>query len=201
MILRIVRGRVRPGCLGALAEGYVNRYAPLARATPGLVRFHVAVRPVEDGHELVVVTFWASVDAALAAYDGDLDALRTLDGLSDRVDFATAEFFEVDESQLRRSTADVAVLRITVGTTSRGIDASIQQELRARLHELDGSLIEAHVGRRIVGAEVQVAFISAWQEIPADRSLDEPIWPDISSRYDAFSVATYVPVVSGAEPI
>jgi heme-degrading monooxygenase HmoA len=199
MILRIVRGRVLPGRLGTLAEGFATRFVPVARATPGLVRFHVAVRPDGDGHELVVVTFWSSVEAAIAAYGGDIEAVRTLDGLGRDAELESVAYFEVDESQLRRSTADAAVLRITVGTTMQGADAAIQQDLRSRLHELDGDLSEAYVGRRIQGTEVEVAFVSAWQRVPDGRHLDQPIWPDISARYDAFSIATYSPVVSGAE--
>jgi len=198
VILRIVRGNVPPGGVAQLAEGFVTRYLPVARATPGLVRFHVAVRPVADTHALAVVTFSTSVDAALAAYGGDLDTARTLDGLSEHAVLTEVSYFEVDESQLRRSTADAAILRITLGRIAQGVDVAIQQELRARLPELDEVMTEAYVGRRIVGTDVEVAFISAWEHAPSDRSLDEPLWPDIAARYDTLLVETYLTILSGA---
>jgi heme-degrading monooxygenase HmoA len=198
VILRIVRGSVPPGGVGQLAEGFAADYLPVARATPGLARFHVAVRPEGDAHKLVVVTFWTSVDAALTAYDGDLDSARTLDGVEGHATLTEVVYFEVDESQLRRSTADASILRITVGRIAQGGDAAIQQELRARMHDLDVSMTEAYVGRRIVETDVEVAFISAWEHAPAGRSLDEPLWPDISTRYDSFLVETYLSILSGA---
>lgn len=197
MILRIVRGVLAPGRLPDLAADLVARYEPIARAMPGLVRYHAAVRPEGDGHRLVVVTFWTSVEAAIAAYEGDLDTPRTLAGPSRNAVLTDVAYFEVDESQLNRAVANPAVLRLTVGRVAQGIDATIQQELRARLHELADAMSEAYVGRRIDGTEVEVAFLSLWATVPPDRSLDEPIWPDISSRYDAFAVETFVPILSG----
>ena len=199
MILRIVRGHVAASHLAALSDGFIHRYAPVARTTPGLVRFHAAVRPVAAGYDLVLVTFWSSVDAALLAYDGDIDAVRTLDGLSRDADLREVAYFEVDETQLRRSNAEGAVLRVTVGRVARGMDADIQKELRARLHTLEPAMTEAYVGRRIVGTDVEVAFISAWEPAPGGRALDEPFWSDISTRYESFEIATYRPIVSGAE--
>jgi heme-degrading monooxygenase HmoA len=203
MILRIVRGRVRAARLRSVADRFERRYAPVARTTPGLQRYHVAVRPDGEDHELVVVTFWSSVEAALAAYGGNLDTDLTLDQVSGGDDAATGvegssvAYFEVDETQLRSSTADAAALRITVGRVRQGLDAAIQHELRERMRDLDAGLSEAYVGRRILGTEVEVAFVSAWQK-PADRRLDQPIWPDISGRYDAFEIAVFTPLLSGA---
>jgi hypothetical protein len=199
MILRIVRGHVAADRLDALTEGFVDRYAPLARDTPGLVRFHAAVRPDADGHELVVVTFWSSVEAALKAYGGDMASVRTLDGLARDADLTAVEYFEIDETQFRRSTADAAVLRLTFGQVAKGIDAEIQQELRSRLHELEPAMTEAYVGRRMLGQDVQIAFVSAWETVSTRLPLDEPFWPEISGRYERFVVATYRPIVSGAE--
>jgi hypothetical protein len=188
---------VAPGRLPDLRASFGERYEPIARATPGLVRYHAAVRAEGEGHRLVVVTFWTAVEAALVAYGGDLDTPRTLDGSDPFASLADVAYFEVDESQLRRADTSPTVLRLTVGRVAQGADAGIQQELRARLHELDEGLSEAYVGRRFVGSDVEVAFVSTWSEAPAGRALDEPIWPDISSRYDAFEVETFTPILSG----
>jgi hypothetical protein len=101
----------------------------------------------------------------------------------------------VDESTLRRSDADVRILRLSVGRVARGLDADIQRELRERMHLLEPEMIEAYVGRRILGSEVEIAFISTWDREPQGRLLDAPVWPDISAGYDAFEVATFRPLV------
>jgi hypothetical protein len=197
VILRIVRGELPSPRVADLRAELAARYDPIARATPGLIRYQAAVRPEGDVTRLVVVTFWTSVEAALVAFDGDLDTPRTLDGPSRHVTLTDVAYFEVDESQLRRADAHPAVLRLTIGRVAQGIDAGIQQEVRSRLHELHEGMSEAYVGRRFVGSDVEVAFVSTWSEVPAGRVLDEPIWPDISARYDAFEVETFVPLLSG----
>jgi hypothetical protein len=197
VILRIVRGEVASGRLPDLRAHFTEAFDPVARALPGLVRYHAAVRAQGDAHRLVIVTFWNSVDAALDAYGGDLDTPRTIAGIDAYATLTDVAYFEVDESQLRRADAHPVVLRLTVGRVAQGIDAGIQQEVRSRLHELHEGMSEAYVGRRFVGSDVEVAFVSTWSEVPQGRMLDEPIWPDISARYDAFEVETFVPVLSG----
>ena len=199
MILRIVRGRVASDRLDDLVATFDEPFRTAALSTPGLVRFHVGVRaPSADECELVVVTFWATVEHALEAYGGSLDAVRMLDWAGDPAALHEVAYFEIDESTLRRSEADASILRLTVGRVARGLDADIQAELRSRMHALEPEMTEAYVGRRILGADVEIAFISAWRREPATRSLDAPFWPDISARYDAFEVATYEPIASGA---
>ena len=183
MILRIVRGRVAidrveglTAALGATPDGHV-------RATPGLVRSHVGLRGLEgDEREVVLVTCWETVDAAVAEEAGT----------------GGVAFFEVDESTLRRSDAAAHVLRLSVGRVARGMDVDIQGVLRERMHLLGSEMTEGYVGRRILGNDVEIAFISAWDREPEGRTLDGPIWPDISAGYDAFEVATFRPLVSEA---
>jgi hypothetical protein len=196
LILRIVRGDVAPGGLQRLVDGFVRGYSPIARATPGLIRFHVGIGRMPLETELVVVTFWTSVDAALDAYDGDLASPRTLDGLAAHAEFRDVAYWEVDETLLRRSDRAPALLRLTFGCVSEGADAAIQQELRHRLHLLEGAMTEAYIGRRLVGTEVEIAFVSAWAEVPA-QDLSAPVWPDISARYTSFDLGLYRPILSG----
>ena len=197
MILRIVRGDVTPGGLQPLVDGFVRGYAPIARTTPGLVRFHVGVGPSPEESEVVVVTFWSSVDAALAAYDGDLESPRTLDGLAAHAALREVAYWEVDETLLRRSERAPALLRLTFGRVSEGADAAIQAELRHRLHLLEGTMTEAYIGRRLVGTDVEIAFVSAWSEMPEAHDLAAPVWPDISARYASFALGLYRPILSG----
>src|SRR4029078_6985980 len=89
-----------------------------------------------------------------------------------------------DEAGERRSDASAMYLRITIGRVARGVDADIQGELRLRMGELGQLVSEAWVARRIVGPDVEIAFISAWECEEPSRPLDGPLWPDISARYD-----------------
>jgi len=198
MILRIVRGRAAADRFDGVVAPFEDRFLTTAGSTPGLVRCHVAVRGVDGTPaEVVVVTFWETVEAALDADRGHLDEATALDGADSGMRREVA-YFEVDDLTLRRSDADWNVLRITVGRVARGLDAEIQHELRTRMHGLEGEMTEGYVGRRILGDDVEIAFISAWERPPATRSLEAPFWTDISERYDAFEVATYEPIASGA---
>src|SRR5258708_37984937 len=96
-MLRIVSGRVRQGRLEAVTEAYTTRYHPVAMATAGLDRFVVATRPVGDEHELASMTLWETVEAALAAYAGNLSAIRTLDDRGHGEEPTHGDYYQVDE--------------------------------------------------------------------------------------------------------
>jgi hypothetical protein len=195
LILRIVRGRIAIDRGEALIAALGASSAGDARPTPGLVRSHVGVRPLTgDACEVVLVTCWETVDAAIAAGGGEATLLDVpADG-----ELVGVAYFEVDESTLRRSEAAADILRLSVGRVARGMDVDIQQELRQRMHLLEPEMTEGYVGRRIQGNDVEIAFISAWEREPDGRLLDAPMWPDISAGYDAFEVATFRPVVREA---
>jgi len=202
MILRIVRGRVAVDRVEGLTAALDASPDGHARMKPGLLRRHLGLRPLSgDEREVVLVTCWDTVDAAIAA-ELELDGVRGHDGA---LDGATLDdgmrgvaYFEVDESTLRRSEASADILRLSVGRVARGMDVDIQQELRQRMHLLEPEMIEGYVGRRILRNDVEIAFISAWDREPDGRSLDAPMWPDISAGYDAFEVTTFRPVVNAA---
>ena len=65
MILRIVRGRVRPAMLDEVMGVYRRDYVPIAERTSGLERYAVATRPSDDGYALAAMTVWTTVEAAL----------------------------------------------------------------------------------------------------------------------------------------
>ena len=198
MILRIVRGRIAVTRVEGLTAAFNALSDGHARVTPGLVRSHVGIRPLADECEAMLVTCWETVDAAFAANDGELVGLGASDGATADGGLGGVAYFEVDESTLRRSEAAADILRLSVGRVARGMDVDIQQELRERMHLLEPEMTEGYVGRRIQGNDVEIAFISAWEREPDNRSLDAPMWPDISASYDAFEVATFRPVVREA---
>ena len=197
VILRIVSGRIRPGRLASVSDAYTTRYNDVAMDTAGLDRFLVATRPVDEGHELASMTLWRTVEAALAVYQGNLSAMRTLDDREHGEELTHVDYYEVDDGVLRHQGVESAFLRLTAGTVARGLDADIQQELRRRLVDLPADVAEAYVGRRVLKALVEIAFVSTWSPGTERPPLKDPIWPDISSRYDAFRIAVFDVLLSG----
>jgi hypothetical protein len=192
VILRVVSGRVRPGQLDDVVESYRTEYAPIARGVAGLDRYIVAARPVPDGgHAIAAMTLWTTVEDALAAYAGDLASVRTVDAQSHGEAFLRVDYYEVDEGGARRRSGTPTRLRLTAGTVARGLDADIQQDLRRSLPALPPETTEAWVGRRVLGADVEIALITTWSEAPPDIALDAPLWPAISTRYDTFRIEVH----------
>jgi len=144
-----------------------------------------------------LMTTWTTVEAALEAYAGDLRAVRTLDGRNHGETLSGVDYYEIDEGGARRRTGVSTRLRLTAGSVARGLDADIQQELRQRLPELPPEVIEAYVGRRVLGGEVEIALVTSWSAAPAGVALDEPLWPSISDRYDAFRIGVYDILIEG----
>jgi hypothetical protein len=192
MILRVVSGRVPQGQLDAVVHAYRRDYVPIALRTSGLDRFVIAGRPSDGGHELAAMTIWTTVEAALAAYGGDLTAVRTLDDRSHGETLSRVDYYEIDEGGARRRSGASTRLRLTAGSV-----ADIQQELRHRLPGLPVEAVEAYVGRRVLGADVEIAFVTSWSTAPAGVSLDAPLWPAISERYNTFRVAVYDILIEG----
>lgn len=199
MILRIVSGRVRPGEVDRVAASYRATYVPVAERTVGLARYVVSSCPTADGdHDLAVMTVWTGVEHALAAYGGDLSAIRTLDAVNHGEQMTSVAYYEFDQS----AGADICggrptLLRIAVGRGPRGLDADTQQQLRRHIPDLPPEACEAWVARRVVDGDVEIAFASTWLEAPADRPLDEPLWTAIADRYDAFRVSVQTIHVEG----
>jgi hypothetical protein len=197
LILRIVSGRVRHGRLKAVTDAYTNSYHPVAMRTAGLDRFLVGLRPFDDDHGFAAMTLWSTVEAALEAYAGDLSAMRTLDATHHGEELDRVDYYEVDDAVVRRDGVEASFLRLTAGTVARGLDADIQQELRRRLVTLPDEVAEGYVGRRVLGDVVEIAFVSTWSSAQDRETLEAPIWPDISSRYDTFRVSVFDIVLSG----
>jgi heme-degrading monooxygenase HmoA len=198
VILRIVSGRVRHGRLETVTDAYTTRYRAVAMGTPGLNRFIVAVRPVGDEHELASMTLWSTVEAALAVYEGNLSAKRTLDDREHGEELTHVDYYEVDDGVIQHVGVEASYLRLTAGTVARGLDADIQQDLRRRLGDLPAQLAEGYVGRRVLKDVVEIAFVSTWSAAQDRASLEAPIWPEISSRYDTFRVDVFEVVLAGS---
>ena len=123
--------------------------------------------------------------------------MQTLDAKSHGEELTHVDYYEVDDATIHREGVEASHLRLTAGTVARGMDADIQQELRRRLGELPPEVAEGYVGRRVLGDVVEIAFVSTWSAGPDRSRLEEPIWPQISSRYDTFRVSVFDIVLSG----
>jgi hypothetical protein len=197
MILRVVHGRIPSGKLDAVRAALDAEYVPRARACRGLDRFLIAVRPGTDGHELALMTVWVDVTSALAAYDGDLGAVRTIDNIDHGEALERVEYYEVEIDATRRTAGAPRRLRLTAGQVGDGIDADIQRQLRGRLGGLDPEVVDAYVGRRVLGSRVEIAFVSTWSATPTGRRLEDPIWPDISGQYETFEIQVFDVLLEG----
>jgi hypothetical protein len=191
MILRIVHGRIPSGRLQAVRGAFESEYLPRARVCPGLDRFLIGVRGQGGRHDLALMTVWDDVSSALAAYGGDLSAVRAIDNLDHGETLDRVEYYEVEIGATRRSDGEPRQLRLTVGTVGKGLDADIQRELRLRLGRLEAAVVDAYIGRRVLGSKVEIAFVSTWSTTPPGRRLEEPVWPDISAQYETFEVHVF----------
>jgi hypothetical protein len=201
VILRVVRGRIRPGERDAVLSSVHADYEPILERTPGLLRFVLGLRAAEDGGDrLAALSIWDGLDSASAAY-GDLTVPRTIDGKDRGASYETVAYYELEALRISPPQAPrPRLLRVTAGTVRRGLDADIQQTLRERLAELPDEAVEAYVGRRVMGRAVEIAFLSTWSAEPPGRSLAEPIWPDISDRYETFALEVHEVAMIGDGP-
>jgi hypothetical protein len=198
VILRVVSGRVSPGDLDTVSESYRRTYVPAAEQSAGLARFVVATRPTPaGGHDMAAMTIWSTVEEALAAYSGNLAAVRTLDGAGHGEELIRVDYYEVDSAAGAPAGSRPTLLRVAVGRVARGLDADIQQELRRNLPDLPPEVMEAWICRRVLDSDVEIAFISMWAAAPVGRALDEPLWPSISARYDVFEVSVHEVMIEG----
>lgn len=198
MILRVVSGQVSPGDLDAVSESFGRNYVPAADQAVGLARFVVATRPTPaGGHDIAAMTIWTTVEEALAAYSGNLAAIRTLDAAGHGEHLTRVDYYEVDSTVAAGTAGRPTLLRVAVGRVARGLDADIQQELRRNLPDLPPEVTEAWICRRVLESDVEIAFISTWAAAPTGRALDEPLWPSISARYDVFDVGVHEVMIEG----
>jgi hypothetical protein len=135
--------------------------------------------------ELVEVTLWNEVDAARAALPAPIVG----------VDPPIAVDFDVGDTWFRRSDAPPVALRTDIGRFSRrGSDVEMIDLVRERIPTIGDEMLEAAVGRRVVGGAVEVLFFSTWAREPADRPVEAPFWPDRSLRYDDFRIRVVTPL-------
>ena len=178
MILRLVRGRILPGRHEALRAGLEASFSEVS-TMPGLIQAYVALRSSDEGNEFAVISTWETPAATIAAFGPEVNRVASIAGVSEHLDFRTVEHFELDESVVVHADVVPAVARIAIGAIDLGDDVEVQQELRRRIPDLGSDVVEAAVGRRITDRMVEVAFVTMWSRRPAERPLDDPVFPDV----------------------
>jgi hypothetical protein len=201
LLLRVVTGRVVSDRLASVKQSLERTYVPVAYALDGLERYLIGTRPSdapEGGHRIAFMTLWRDLEAATIALAGQLSSPRVLDNLDHGEVLDHVDYYEVDIMAARRSPGPSRYLRLTAGQVSRGLDADIQRELRARLGELGPEAVDAYVGRRVAGQAVEIAFVSTWTDAAVADRLRQPVWPEISSQYDVFWIELYDVLLEGS---
>lgn len=137
----------------------------------------------------MLVSCWRSAEAAA---EGDVRQTSPMRIASNHLDRIEVAHFELDLVEVRDPEARPAFVRLATGRFSRpGADVEMQDLLRERLNALGPQMIEAYVGRRLLGRAIEVTFVSVWTAAPAGIDLEDAFWPDISLRYDEFDVEVY----------
>jgi hypothetical protein len=127
----------------------------------------------------------------MAVLGPDLGPGPDVPGMSEHLASRQVDHYEIDELRVFEEESTPSLLRIAAGWIELGADAEIQQELRRRLGELGDDALEAYVGRRIQGRNVEVVLVTAWRAQPAGQELEQPLFPDIAGRYGALLVELY----------
>ena len=196
MILRVIHGHAAYRDLEELARAFGPVLPATRGGDPGLRRVHVGHRdlsPNDNGPdaeaEIAVVTFWESAETVS---DADRRGTSPLTIARRHLRDLEVEHFEIDETVFCDESKPVRLIRIATGRVSKpGAHTEMLELLRARAPLLGDPMVEAYTGRRMVGREVCVTFVSTWHEAPAGKQLEDALWPDIALRYDSFEVCVY----------
>jgi hypothetical protein len=189
-VLRIVWGRVESARFPALADAF--RDASTEGPKPdGLVAWHLGTRPSAAARAVAGLTVWESADQALVALGSGLASSRTLGGLGGAAEFSRADFYEIDAARVHPVRGDPAFLRVATGLLAGPSTSEMLGEMRQRLPLVGPEMVEAYIGRRLVAAGVEIAFVSIWENLPDVRQLEMPLWPDLARRKESFAVQTF----------
>jgi hypothetical protein len=194
VILRVMHGIAAADQLEELATALCLVLPDGPSPEPGLARLHLASGAVTSlgagvQRPVVVLAFWESAEAAAVA---DRRGSSPLTIARRHLRDLVLEHFEIDESVRRDAHEPPRLIRIATGRFAKpGSDKEMLDVLRERVPGIGEPMADAYVGRRMIGREVQVTFVSTWREAPPDRDLAAALWADIALRYEAFEVGLF----------
>jgi PAS domain-containing protein len=175
-------------------------------STPGLRTFQAGLRNADARYtDLVLVSTWVDYDSMAAGIGADLMRPRWLDAISDRLEPATADHYELVGEELRGIVPLAGgALRVFRGRLAPGRESFFEFARRAQADQLDsGEIVASHIGRRIDVRGEEAVYVVVWadaQTAPAhDGAPTEPAnqaaWEDYFETHslEAFDAIARVP--------
>ena len=217
MILRIVTGRLPAGFDATHLLELRGRLGRAARDVPGLESLIVGARRVAEHAESPVeaasVTVWR--DVALMARATELDEETRF--LAQRLELPLEIDAAVHYEMVGRTFAalppeSTAYLRILTVHSRPNEEARLVETLRDQQPRLvDLGLVASHLGRRVLGKEVEAVTVGVWPDRATIRQAtrgrpERPLfesdlvdWIDRThlETYDGIEIAPRLPVASG----
>ena len=217
MILRIVTGRLPAGFDARQLVELRGRLAKAARDVPGLESLIVgARRPVgraDSPVEAAMVTVWRDVSLMARATELDEQARFLAQRLKLPLEVDAAVHYEiVGRTFAALPPHSAAYLRILTVRSRQNEEARLVETLRTQqLRFVDMGLVASHLGRRVLGKEIEAVTVGVWPDRATIRKAtggrpERPLFEaDLSDwidrthleTYDGVEIAPRLPVVSG----
>lgn len=219
VILRIVTGRLPAEFDASHLVELRERLGRAARDVPGLESLIVGARrtarpaDADPGVEAATVTVWR--DVALMARATELEEQARFLGQRLRLplDVTNAVHYEIVGRTFAALPPDSpAYLRILTARARQNEEARLVETLRDQQPRLvDLGLVASHLGRRVVGKEVEAVTVGVWPDRASIRKAtrgnpERPLfesdladWIDRThlETYDGIEIAPRLPVASG----
>ena len=218
MILRIVLGLIAPGTEPATVADLHAGLVRAARDIAGLESLIFGTRrppkaPPEAPVEAAVVTVWRDPDSMVRATGANEQGRFLGERLRLVLSMERADHYEIMGRTFGAlPQGKTAYLRIVRVRSRPNEESALMDTLRAqqpRLVEL--GLVASHLGRRVVGAEVEAVSVGVWPDRAAIRAAtsggpEAPLfaheleaWADrlTLDTYDGLEIAPRLPVASG----
>jgi PAS domain-containing protein len=217
MILRIVTGRLPAGFDANELVEVRGRLARAARDVAGLESLIVGARHatgrIEAPIEAAIVTVWREVSLMTRATELDEQGRFLAQRLRLPIEVDAAVHYEIVGRTFAALPPDAAAyLRILTVRSRPNEEARLVETLRDQQPRLvDLGLVASHLGRRVLGKEVEAVTVGVWPDRTTirratggrpERPLFESDLADWIDRthletYDGIEIAPRLPVVSG----
>ncbi|HEY4227073.1 MAG TPA: hypothetical protein VGM49_01955 [Candidatus Limnocylindrales bacterium] len=189
MILRIHRAGVLSGERGRLQRFVHDEAMASALSVQGLLSFLPAVRDVEDGTELVVVSTWAGVDQLTAA-GTDLDGPLAIPGAARMLTKSHADHFELVIGEARSMPLREGKLRLIRIPIRTNREAAYYEAVRRWADGLldESGLVAFTLGRRVEGRQDEIVAAMLWED---EAALIDAAGSDVERPMGALELAEF----------
>ena len=216
MILRIVLGRLAAGTDPGAVLAIRDRLTRAAAGVVGLDSLILGTRDSASGSspaDAAFVTVWRDVDSMARATDADEEGGLLGRRLQVPLVIDRADHYEIMGRTFAalppESTTLMRILRVRARENQEGQLLEVLRDQQPRLTEL--GLVASHVGRRVVGRDVEAVSVGVWPDRQTVRAatgggLERPLFAheldpwseDISlEMYDGVEIAPRLPTTVG----